>query len=228
MGRHFERAWARARQAFHAPELRSATELQRVASARFAISVFALVSSTLGALPLAVVLVSPAWFVTLSSIFDASPLWAWVTSMLFAGPIITALTLDCRAIGREPWQWRWQRWGAHSAVLVSIAYIVADALILRGPWLLGQAGRTDRVSVWTASLSSTYEGVPFAAFGLSLGYGMLLWCVTSAFIRAYCNSVPVGRARHSPRIRVFAWVWCAFLFVTGFAALCSFATGGAV
>jgi hypothetical protein len=226
MGRLLEGAWAKSWQALRASFLRCG--LDSIARAKLAIATLALVNCSLGSLQLAVVLVNPAWFENLCSIFDASQGFAGVTTLLFAGPIVTSLVLDYFLVDREPWPWPWQRRATRIALVASIADVVAESVILRGPWLLGEAGRFDRVSVWTAKLSSTYAGVPWTAFGLSLGYAILLWCVTSAFVRAYAVTTEGARGQKSRLIRVSAWVWCAFLFVTGFAALCSFATGGAV
>lgn len=196
-------------------------------SARLAISVLAYSVVTVNGLILGVVLASPALFEQLCSIADQSP-WLAALGVLFsAGPVGVSLIVDYRTLEREPWQWNWQRRLTQLAVWFSLVYLAADAAILRGPWLAGQAGSFDRVTIWTARLSSAHGGVPLTAFALTLGFGATLWCTTGALIRAYAASRAKGRLMNLRRLKVVVWLLCVLVFVAGFAGISSFATGGA-
>jgi hypothetical protein len=56
----------------------------------------------------------------------------------------------------------------------------------------------------------------------------MIFCTTSAFIRAYGVYHSSDREIALRRIKVVAWILCVLVFVAGLAATSSFATGGAV
>jgi len=221
--------WVRTRNVFRASFQRSPGELWASPPyARFAVAAFALAAVTLNGLALAVVLISPIRFEQYYSIVDRSQWLACIGTLLYAGSVIVSLVLDYRALEREKWQWVWQLRATRLVVIFSLFHVAADTAILRGPWLLGQAGGFDRLTIWTARLSSAYGGVPVTAFALTLGFGAMLFCTTSAFIRAYGACHSSGREIALQRIKVVAWILCVLVFVAGLAATSSFAAGGAV
>ena len=215
--------WVRTRQVFRASLL-----WVLPACARFAVAAFAFAAVTLNGLALAVVLISKASFEQLFSLVDRSPSLACMGTLLYAGPVAVSLVLDYRALEREEWQSGWQLRASRLAVIFSLLHLAADTAILRGPWLLGQASGFDRLTVWTARLSSAYGGVPVTAFALTLGFGAMIFCTTSAFIRAYGVYHSSEREIALRRIKVVAWILCVLVFVAGLAATSSFAAGGAV
>jgi hypothetical protein len=93
---------------------------------------------------------------------------------------------------------------------------------------LAQAGATDRVTLWTARLSSTVSGAPLMAFAHALGLGILLYSVSAAVLRAL-GATGYLRLPHSARhARVAIWSTCTLVYTLGLAALVAFAAGGSI
>ena len=143
-------------------------------------------------------------------------------------PGAALLLTDYRALGRVKWPWLWQLWASRALILASLSYMALYVTALRGPWLLGQAGGSDRVTVWTARLSATTAGVPLLAFALALGMGANLWCMSAACLRAARPARAPDNESSWRRFELFVWILCAFVVLVGLATITTFATGGSV
>lgn len=62
--------------------------------------------------------------------------------------------------------------------LLAFASYTYHLFVLRWPWLTGAATADCRLSLWGASLSSTWQGLPLLAFGELLGLALI-------FLQAY-------------------------------------------
>jgi hypothetical protein len=198
-------------------------EIGRFRLATTAMAVFSLESFARG-----LVVISPEAYERCWGFVDESPCLSWFVVTLVSGSVAMSLFVDYRAGSDERWPWAWQRRATRLLQVLGLAYLVGDAAVLRGPWLLGQAGRDDRITVWTARLSSAIAGVPLLAFALVLGFGATAWCVAAACDRSYRALSSQGDWRGTRRLSVIVWLLCILVFAAGFAAFAAFAAGGAV
>ena len=187
------------------------------------LGLLALGTQYINTLAIGSVLVSVPCFEWYCRLCDGSRFIAGLETLLVFAPGSALLLADYRSLRLTKWQWPWQRSANRVLILTSFAYVALHVAALRGPWLLGNAGATDRLTVWTARLSSTTAGVPLLAFTLALGMGANLWCISAAWLRA-ARSVPDNPV-HFERL---AWILCALVVLVGLAAITTFATGGSV
>ncbi len=195
---------------------------------RASLGLLALTTHFVNGLAVGTVVVCTPCFDSYCRLVDRSIWSAGLETLIVFAPAATLLLADYQAIGEVEWRWAWQIWASRFLVLVSLGYLALYVTVLRGPWLLGQAGSSDRVSIWTARLSSTTVGVPWLAFALALGLGTNLWCLSAAYLRALgATRLPNGSRRRS-RLEILIWLLCAFLTWVGLATITTFATGGAI
>ena len=180
----------------------------------------------LNTLAIGSVLVCTPCFERYGQLCDGSRAIAWFETLLVFAPGSALLIVDYRSLRHPSWQWPWQLWANRALILTSLAYVALHVTALRAPWLLGNAGATDRLTVWTARLSSTTAGVPLLAFALALGMGANLWCISAAWRR----TARAARASSDNPVRLerLAWTLCALVVLVGIAAITTFATGGSV
>ncbi len=195
---------------------------------RAQLGLFALLVMSIHWLALGTVLVSKNCFESYCRVFDTSRQLAGLETLTVFGPVAFLLIVDYRAVGREKWQWIWQMWANRAMLIVGFGYIALYVVALRAPWLVGDAGGTDRVTVWTARLSSAYAGAPVLAFALALGLAAQLWSVAGACLRALgalsdLDGTWLGRHRG-----VLVMSLCILDFVVAFATITAFAAGGSI
>ncbi len=185
-----------------------------------------LIVMSLHCLALGSMLVNEHCFENYCRVFDASPGLAGLESTIVFGPAVFLLIADYRTVGRTQWQWTWHMWANRVLVILGLSYIALYLVALRLPWLVGQAGGTDRVTIWTARLSSTVAGAPVMAFALTLGLATLLWSITWACLRAFAalrnvDGTWIGRNRSAIVVSL-----CALDFVIALATFTAFTAGG--
>lgn len=119
-------------------------------------------------------------------------------------------------------------WAHRLLIFVSLGYVALLVAVLRAPWLVGQAGGSDRVAVWTARLSSTTAGIPLLAFVLALGLGAILFSVSAAYLRALSAAGNLDRTWAARNRGIVVWSVCTLIFLVGLATITAFATGGMI
>jgi len=162
------------------------------------------------------------------ALLDASPWRVGVETLLVASPVSALLLVDYCTLPRCNWQWAWQRRASRLLIVSSLAYLLANAVILRGPWFLGRAGRSDRITVYTSLLSSTTAGAPLLAFTLAIGFGVTACCVAAACGRSFVATRPLDEKARTVHAELVIWVICAAIVVLGVASMAAFAAGGSI
>ena len=192
------------------------------------IGLLALAVQALNWLAAATALLSGSAFEHYSRVFDGSSWLVGFETLLVFAPGAALLVADYRSMPGKKWQWKWQMWANRILILASLGYVVLYVIVLRIPWLLGQAGASDRITVWAARLSSTNAGIPLTAFMLALGMGVHIWCVSMACLRALRTAKVLDDPEVERRAEVLVWSLCAFVILVGLATIVTFATGGTV
>jgi hypothetical protein len=181
---------------------------------------------SLHCLALGSVRVSEHWFENYCRVFDASPWLAGLETLVVFGPAALLVIIDCRTLRRVEWQWLWHMWANRVLAVLGLGYIALHLVALRAPWFTGQAGGTDRITIWTARLSSTVAGAPALAFALTLGLAALLWSISGACLRAFgalgkLDGSWLGRNRSAIVLSL-----CTLDFLIALATIAAFTTGG--
>jgi hypothetical protein len=195
---------------------------------RASLGLLALTTQCLNGLAIGTVVVCTHCFDSYCRLVDRSIWSAGLETLIVIAPAAILLLVDYHAIGKVEWRWAWQFWASRFLVLVSLGYLALCVAVLRGPWLVGQAGSSDRISIWTARLSSTTAGVPLLAFALALGLGTNLWCLSAAYLRALRTTQLPNSSKGRSRLEILIWLLCAFVTLVGLATITTFATGGAI
>jgi len=191
---------------------------------KFYLSAAALAGLSLNALMAGSILVSPQAFARIWAWVDSSRVALLAATLLSLGPVAVLLVGDYKALQRETWQ----KHATRLLLSAGLGYLVADVTLLRGPWILGNAGNHDRIGVWSALLSSAIGGIPLLPFALALGFAATCWCVAFGCVRSYRACRPAKSAPRAQRFVRFLWLLCALDIMLGVAAIIAFATGGPV
>ncbi len=195
---------------------------------RARLGIFALTLVSLYWLASGSALVGATGFEHYCRVFDDSPWLTGLETVVVFGPVAALLIADYRTMRSEKWQWTWQMWANRLLALVSLGYVALYVAVLRAPWLLGQAGESDRVALWTARLSSAYAGVPLLAVTLALGFGAMLCSVSAACLRALKAAGNLDSPWVERNSGVVVWSLCTLVFLVGLATITLFATGGSI
>jgi hypothetical protein len=179
-------------------------------------------------LALSMALINADAFRLYCALADSNPVAAAAEAALVFGPAATMLFGELRVLKDARVQER-QQAGLHRAVpALGLGYIVLHLATLRVPWLLGQAGATDRVTLWTARLSCTVAGVPLMAFAHALGLSLFLYSVSASALGALETAGYLALPKCARLARVTVWSTCVLVYAIGLATLVSFAAGGTI
>jgi hypothetical protein len=183
---------------------------------------------SLQGLALGTVLVCADCFAGYCRVVDASLVSAGFETLVVFAPSVALLIADDRALRRAEGVERWRRWSSRGLILVSLGYTALYLAVLRGPWLLGRAGADDRITLWSARLSSTSAGIPLVGFALAVGMGINHFCVSAACVRAVAADRASKSRGGAGRFEVAVWLLCAAIVALEIAAVTTFATGGQI
>src|SRR5664280_309411 len=192
------------------------------------LGLFALVTLSLHGLTLGTILIGVAGYERYCRIVDGSSVIAGIETLLVFGPGVALLFVDYRASKSEPQLLGWQKGARKVMAFLSLGYVLGYVAVLRAPWLLGQAAGSDRITIWSAQLSSTVGGVPLFAFSMSLGLGFLMQSVSAAALRAFRTAGYLDSPRADSRFGIVVWSLCAMVYLVGLASIVAFATGGSI
>jgi hypothetical protein len=189
---------------------------------------FALVTLSLHGLMLGTLLIGVAGYERYCRIVDGSSVIAGIEILLVFGPSAALLIVDYRASKSETQLLGWQKGASKVMAYLSLGYVLGYVAVLRAPWLLGQAAGSDRITLWSARLSSTVGGVPLLAFAMALGLGLLMQSVSAAALRAFRSAGYLDSPRADRRFGIVVWALCATIYLVGLASIVAFATGGSI
>lgn len=188
----------------------------------------ALVTLWLHVLITGTVLIDVPGYARYCRIVDGSSAIAGIETLLVFGPGLVLLIVDYRASKNVPQLIGWQIGASKLMALLSLGYVLMHVLVLRAPWLLGQAAGSDRITLWSARLSSTFGGVPLLSFAMALGLGLLLQSVSAAALRAFRSAGYLDSPKADRGFSIAVWSLCAMIYLVGLASIVTFATGGSI
>jgi hypothetical protein len=189
------------------------------------LGLLALATLSLHWLAMGTVLISLAGFERYCQAVDGSSALARLETIFAFGPVAVFMIADYRAMKTQQWLWAWQMHANRLLTLLSLGYLTVHVAFLRAPWLLGEAGGSDRITLWSARLSSTVAGVPILAFALTVGLGVTLRSIVAACLRAFSPTENTCGGRMQRNYRTVLWSLCALVFLVGLATIAAFATG---
>jgi hypothetical protein len=191
-----------------------------------AIAIFALVCLSLDTLGSALVWIESAAFQRYCHVVDASAVAATIQLVVGFGPTVWLLLEDICGPGSDLGAPTWRAGGVRVLDALALLHIAGYVIILRLPWLTGQASAYNRLDLWSARLSSTIDGIPVVAFLMAVGFGVRFVAMASATLRALCVAGFLQNPRLLGRFAVAVWLICAVDFAVAMVTLVTFATGG--